>query len=41
VAKWLNNPASQATRNIMSPDHTLVGAGAAFSDTGYWYMFFK
>ena len=41
VAKWLNNPDSQTARNIMNPNYTKVGAGAAFSDTGYWYMFFQ
>lgn len=41
VAKWLNSPDSQTARNIMNPNYTKVGAGGAFSDTGYWYLFFK
>ncbi|NDE14799.1 CAP domain-containing protein [bacterium] len=41
VQIWLSSRDSQAALNIKDPIFKYIGVGAAFSDSGYWYVFFR
>ncbi len=41
VEEWLSSSDSQAASNIKDPIFNYIGVGAAFSDSGYWYVFFR
>jgi uncharacterized protein YkwD len=41
VHQWLQFSDSQASININDSIFNYIGVGAAFSDSGYWYVFFR